>query len=77
MEWMPIETAPRDGIVALVYGGVVQSICSGSNGWHRNDEVFMAKKYAGDDYYTVNDYFYVKPTHWMPLPNPPTQQGEK
>jgi hypothetical protein len=71
MEWLPIESAPMDGTAILICGGKVHSVCSGNDGWYASDRVYMATKYARDDYYIVNDYFYAKPTHWMPLPPPP------
>ncbi|KPK13948.1 MAG: hypothetical protein AMJ56_00420 [Anaerolineae bacterium SG8_19] len=66
MNWQPIETAPKDGSCFLAYM------------WYEKEE--------GDDYefYSVirwekglgwvqeNPYMDpFKPTHWMPLPEPP------
>ncbi len=73
LEWQPIETAYR-GELVLVCGGVAQSACSGNDDWFENTEVYIAKQYHGDTDYTVNDYFIVRPTHWMPLPKPPATQ---
>ena len=57
--WLPIETAPKDGGEMLLYNGYV---CIGY--WHGFEKVFcsFANIVPGID---------VKPTHWMPLPDPP------
>ena len=66
--WMPIETAPKDGQCLLWVdtddGGEVMTLLRDSNGcW----------LYEGKPVYSAS--FYIEPTHWMPLPQPP--QGEK
>lgn len=63
MEWQPIETAPKDGRLILIAK-------EDATNWHN---VFVA--YWDDE--TVEFKFhregYVRnPTHWMPLPPPPT-----
>lgn len=67
--WRPIETAPRDG----------KSIIVGhqANVWedHRIIPGTKAKDgmpLDGRDFQCVNHYGY--PTHWQPLPSPPTQE---
>ena len=66
MEWMPIETAPRDGaeIIAARFSG---SRCSwlGAARWDDCDPDYHA-------WYCPQDDQDVEPTHWMPLPPPPT-----
>lgn len=78
-EWQPIETAPRDGRALLlwgIYAGEINGIKDvqvidvgyysngksdyGSEGWWNS---------SGGDAYAC----WVRPTHWMPLPNPPKQ----
>jgi hypothetical protein len=59
--WQPIETAPKDEIVLIVF------ICSCSQ------EVALGSHAFGDNW-EVRDRDYddtVCPTHWMPLPEPP------
>jgi hypothetical protein len=61
MQWQPIETAPKDGTCVLLFYPdlMIRSVVVGwygSEGW-------------------VSDGFWVldklKPSHWMPLPDPP------
>lgn len=77
MGWQPIETAPKDGSIILLAGGV----------WGDDDmevaaRVMCARWYKSNLY---DDAFwnaceaecghsifpYKGPTHWMPLPSPP------
>jgi hypothetical protein len=61
MDWQPIETAPKDGKLVLVYAGFI-GIASYynwlGNGWQWCDDG------EGLPYDP-------QPTHWMPLPAPP------
>ena len=63
MDWQPIETAPRNGEVVLVY----------APNW-RGGLIYAASEQYG--YWTsnacVDDHFWEEPTHWMPLPDPPS-----
>jgi len=71
--WLPIETAPKDGtkiLVFTVHGDIELS------SWFqtRNDDYELVE---GDLYRKVDKLFYAgwnsnMPTHWMPLPDPPT-----
>lgn len=74
--WKPIAEAPKKSVWVLISGGLCQSVCIGSNKWHPTKEIHLGKKFIGEDYYTVNDYFYVKPTHFMLLPQPPAKGTE-
>lgn len=73
MEWQPIETAPKDGSVILVY---------------RDDQGVFTAHYVEEDAHLSNamnppegDYYWFStggddltnemPTHWMPLPPAP------
>ena len=66
MEWQPIETAPREQMaVVILYDPA------------HNPTVFAGHLVFGDwEAEKVDDDFYgdgpVHPTHWMPLPAPPT-----
>ena len=70
MEWQPIETAPKDGTHILGFG---------SGAWTPNGcaETFSGVDYFGNPYWVLcirndaeSDYW--EPTHWMPIPAPPT-----
>lgn len=63
-QWQPIETAPRDGEWIMAYWptmgiGMFPFVVFWDEGWE------PASHYA-------RDYGEVYPTHWMPLPPPPT-----
>lgn len=80
MEWQPIETAPKSGTEILLSNGkAVQQ------GWWMHDEGGIVEirdtngRYIGQDerdgYIGWWDYgggMQPEPTHWMPLPPPPT-----
>lgn len=59
MSWQPIETAPKDVTVILVYdympGSLAYRIC------------YWDEKYWKD----YSSGLVIRPTHWMPLPEPP------
>jgi len=64
-EWQPIETAPKDGTIIIVRGGVAYwrertSHWDGAAGWWT---------IAGFDWPGRPIQWEV--THWMPLPEPP------
>lgn len=60
-QWQPIETAPKDGAVVDLwcYGGRVTN-CR----WSKATQQFHA--WGGT--------ILTEPTHWMPLPDPPTEK---
>ena len=65
-EWKDISTAPRDGTWIMVYWptmsiGMFPFTVFWDEGWE------PASNYA-------RDYGEVYPTHWMPLPKPPTEK---
>lgn len=57
MEWLPIETAPKDCDFLAYEDGFFYV---GSMGWEENG---VPVWWNGDHR--------IEPTHWMPLPNPP------
>lgn len=77
-EWQPIETAPKDGSRYLIYVPRVATdsdsswftvlVASYVGGYDSGDVWFTMlrgkEKTYGEDIYD--------PTHWMPLPTPPT-----
>ena len=67
MEWQPIESAPRDGRFILVHGpeGVDKARFRGwtfEPGWERECTAEYDNEMAA----------VTEPSHWMPLPTPPT-----
>ena len=76
MTWQPIETAPRDGAVVLLWGGPMCNECGDditpptratTARWSKHENLWHATE-GGDV-----DFFFMAPTHWMPLPAPPTE----
>ena len=66
-KWQPIETAPRDGteIVGRDFkNGHRAIVIFDNNEWSC---VSMNGEYLGIGFY---------PTHWMPLPTPPTEEDK-
>ena len=65
-EWQPIETAPRDGseIIVLDDGAVRSAVWSDT-----------INKFTGDGGNVFN--WCERPTHWMPLPSPPTSASKE
>lgn len=67
MEWQPIETAPKDGTPILIYDPPFNDFLS--------YEIYVC---SWDDYkaawieYSGECYAQYQPTHWMPLPLPPS-----
>jgi len=64
VEWQPIETAPKDGTVIIVYGRFspkenVQTVFYQTAAWIDNKWLNAANSWLGDV------------THWMPLPKAP------
>lgn len=73
MEWQPIETAPRDGTTILItfkridgkwliQAGFFKERSDGSVGW--------ALYQVGRHWWSISNF---EATHWMPLPDPPTE----
>lgn len=73
-EWQPIETAPKDGRSLLLGGG---NICVGDDHkgmpvgvlqgeWSNAEKIWWVGTINGKS-------LHVKPTHWMPLPEPPSE----
>ena len=78
MTWQPIETAPAEGPY-LVYGGTCFSDLNDEG------EAALVTKVDGKARNLMNDYevsdvcyysvWISNPTHWMPLPAAPKEQG--
>jgi len=67
MDWQPIETAPKDGTLVLVFEASqgVAVACQNGETWYL-DVPWNAPDLSQDF------SMYYAPTHWMPLPPPPT-----
>jgi len=71
-KWLPIESAPKDGENVMLYAPTENyEVCIGWYGdttkkWFACGSEATASDGAGD-WQTV-----YQPTHWMPLPAPPT-----
>jgi hypothetical protein len=78
-EWQAIETAPKDGTAILVYGpGLLREI-DGNCAVAR----WLVREFSAIPWWTVSDGKFgpydlrgPSPTHWMPLPPPPSGVGE-
>ena len=67
-DWQPIETAPKDGRSLLIWSADEGIDLAHHNDWGR----WQVQETADYD----NEYFVdLKPTHWMPLPEPPEGEG--
>ena len=70
MDWQPIETAPTQEevqfLAATLWGG---GVCS------MNVVEYAYEDQDGLPLYRVMGLPAYRPTHWMPLPTPPSQEG--
>lgn len=76
MNWFPIETAPKDGNCVLIAGGtfeVSNSLCGeiDATGVTIASYNSSEKQWRGENSGGHDEYYWHKPTHWMPLPEPP------
>jgi hypothetical protein len=67
--WEPIETAPRDGTPILVAAG--RRYYPMSCWWSEKHQQWVIRESAGRVVYVDFPL-----THWMPLPEPPSDQVE-
>jgi hypothetical protein len=69
-DWQPIETAPKDGSIIMLYGEYMNTYnCAGkvfSFGYY----FFSQKQWmCYPSHNEATDH--IEPTHWQPLPEPP------
>lgn len=57
MEWQPIETAPKDGTVIIVYA----------------PDFFQTAAWTDEKWTNAANSWLEDVTHWMPLPKPPQE----
>ena len=66
MEWQPIESAPKDGTIVMIYWPTMSIHQYPTCAFNHGDEY-------GWELVSNRDYGEVFPTHWMPLPEPPKE----
>lgn len=66
MNWQPIETAPV-GDVILLCNAKHKYVCTGYGEWMALPQINLPRWISCDP----NGVGRFKPTHWMPLPQPP------
>lgn len=75
--WKPIETAPDDEPI-LIIGGEVLVI--GMNASYALEIPMVAQKLSTGNFDSLHTAVYsseaINPTHWMPLPKPPIEEGK-
>lgn len=64
-EWLPIDSAPRDGSDILTFDAVLGQY--EISGYWVNPPRYWDGRHWGDGEY------YHQPTHWLPLPPPPKE----
>lgn len=67
-EWEPIESAPKDGTFILTYD-------AGSSYPDDPEECIWLVNWDVDRWRIMLDGQSASPTHWMPLPAPPSPSG--
>ncbi len=65
--WLPIETAPKDGTVLLLWEGIDAFAVIGHRFGHWQEDTY----YRQGGYWSNGVGRVVIATHWMPLPEPP------
>lgn len=73
-DWQPIETAPRDGTPIIVWDGEIRTLTVWGKVSHVPIYGFL--EVVGCDF-NDTDLMGPQPTHWMPLPLPPTNKEAK
>lgn len=81
MDWMPIETAPKDNRKKLRYVLITDGLCVPDIAmWHREIPAYV-DKYGSHRLARPEGWFCVSggrsrilnPAHWQPLPEPPKE----
>lgn len=73
-EWQPIDTAPRDGTVVLVYPPTFTSNGQTCSAARFDDDRYSQRPrpcWKRDDAIHITTSRDKPPTHWMPMPAPP------
>lgn len=78
-EWQPIETAPRDGSGIIVIDMTAEAPEAGMGYWYQAGNMWSCidpKPGEGIDQATIQAITWAGPTHWMPLPPPPSPHND-
>jgi hypothetical protein len=69
MEWLPIESAPKDGTHILIFEVPA---------FEGDEQMYVVGRWSdfGWTESYADEYAICSPTHWMPLPPPPKTEGE-
>lgn len=84
--WQDIGTAPRDGRKLLMTDGVNIQVCypkrfprpihlMDGDGEDCSSQPGDIWEYFRDDIHASGHTWSMEPTHWMPLPSPPSKEG--
>jgi len=76
-DWQPIETAPKDGTEVLLWGpycGCPATAQWTGKAWAAYWDGWRVVEYMSD--FGTDYREFDMPTHWMPLPEPPTSLNE-
>lgn len=76
-DWQPIETAPKDGRGLLLIDADAQTPEAGTGYWAYGFWTCVDPTPGeGVDRETIQAIRWVKPTHWMPLPEAPARTAQ-
>lgn len=77
--WRPIDSAPKDGNVVDLWAGIRYPSCKWMVSEARGDDIEHWRHLSWHT--TFDDWFWIdiqaEPTHWRPLPQPPTREQTK
>lgn len=80
-EWLPIETAPKDGTDVLLYFPHIDACIRGRWDWQGEGDwesgIADWKDWCVDNDFVIMEDLSYCPTHWMPLPAAPQNGKEK
>lgn len=68
-QWMPIESAPKDGSYLMLVDCDLVTIGT----WTKSDALRDEAWIGFDCMSNIDKVVILSPTHWMPLPTPPTE----
>jgi hypothetical protein len=74
--WQPIESAPRDGTLVLLWAPDYREDAPSLGSWCERVGAWDADSGTMEDGPAWSNDACSGPTHWMPLPAPPTTKGE-